>query len=222
MIVFVTATGTDAGKTAFTRGLARAAARAGLDVVAIKPFETGVTSRAHDAEALARAAGRTVEGPWYRAEAPVAPWAATLMGEAPPDWEAIVRCVRQAASEHSLCLVEGAGGVRVPVDSRREVVDLAVELGAAVLVVAPNQLGVLSYSLTAFEHLRSRGLEASLVLRDISFPDVSGATNATILAEKLKLSPARLRFVLDASDDALADAVVADPVLAQMLQSWFS
>ncbi len=222
MIVFVSATGTDAGKTALTRGLARAAARSGLDVVAIKPFETGVASHAHDAEALARAAGRTVAGPWYRARAPVAPWAATLMGEAPPDWEAIVHRLRQVASEHALCLVEGAGGARVPVDPRREVVDLAVELGAAVLVVAPNQLGVLSYTLTAFEHLRARGLEPSLVLREIPAPDPSGATNAAILSEKLQISPARLPFVPSASDDALADAVVMDPVLAQMLQSWSS
>ena len=55
--LFITATGTDCGKTWLTRGLARALTQRGLRVAALKPIETGVVDRPLDATALAQAAG---------------------------------------------------------------------------------------------------------------------------------------------------------------------
>ncbi|MCB9616241.1 MAG: dethiobiotin synthase [Sandaracinus sp.] len=210
MIVLVTATGTDAGKTAFTRGLARALRRRGVDVVAVKPFETGVDQVAEDAAALERAAGVAAPGPWYRASAPVAPWAATLMGEPAPAWEHIVDGLRSLADRHVVTLVEGAGGPRVPIDPEREILDLAVELGAKVLLVAPDTLGVLSFALTAWDAVKARALEAELVLRGVAEPDASARTNALVLNQKLGRACVVLPFVAAVEDDdALADAVEA-------------
>jgi dethiobiotin synthetase len=206
MIVLVTATGTDAGKTTLTRGLARAVRRRGIDVVALKPFETGVETVPVDAVALEQASGARWEGPWYRAKAPVAPWSATLMGEPPPDWDTIVAALRAAADHHAWCLVEGAGGPRVPIDATREVRDLASELGAAVVLVAPDVLGVLSYTFTAVESLTALGNTPIVVLRDVARPDPSATTNAMVLERKLGRAPFRLPFVVG-DDDALADAV---------------
>lgn len=206
MIVLVTATGTDAGKTTLTRGLARAARRRGIDVVAIKPFETGVTQEASDAAALEAASGARWVGPWFRAKAPVAPWAATLMGEPPPDWDGIVTAIRGAARHHAWCLVEGAGGARVPIDATHEVRDLAVELDARVVLVAPDTLGVLSHTLAAVEALSSLKHPPIVVLRAIAHRDPSVATNGLILERKLGRLPFRMPF-LEGDDDALAEAV---------------
>lgn len=206
MIVLVTATGTDAGKTTLTRGLARAARRRGIDVVGIKPFETGVAGTAVDAEALERAAGAVWPGPWFRAASPVAPWAATEMGEGAVDWDGIVDALRAAGRRHELVLVEGAGGVRVPIDAEREVRDLARALDARVLLVAPDVLGVLSYVLTAVEALAAFGATPEVVLRAAPSPDPSTATNVVLLEKKLGRRIHRFPFV-DGDDDAMADAV---------------
>ena len=206
MIVLVTATGTDAGKTTLTRGLARAARRRGIDVVGIKPFETGVSGTAVDAVALERAAGAAWTGPWFRAGSPVAPWAATTMGEGAADWDGIVDALRNAAHRHELVLVEGAGGVRVPIDAEHEVRDLARALDARVLLVAPDVLGVLSYTLTAVDALRAAGVSPEVVLRAAPSPDPSSATNGALLEKKLARRVHRFPYV-DGADDALAEAV---------------
>lgn len=206
MIVLVTATGTDAGKTTLTRGLARAARRRGIDVVAIKPFETGVTHAALDAAALEAAGGARWVGPWFRALAPVAPWAATTLGEATVDWDGIVDAIRAAGQQHELVLVEGAGGVRVPIDAEHEVRDLARVLDARVLLVAPDLLGVLSYVLTAVDALWGFGATPEVVLRATPSPDLSTATNGTLLQSKLGRPIHRFPHV-DGDDDALANAV---------------
>lgn len=206
MIVLVTATGTDAGKTTLTRGLARAARGRGIDVVGIKPFETGVATTAVDAQALDRAAGVTWPGPWFRAASPVAPWAATTSGEGRVDWDGIVDALRAASRRHDLVLVEGAGGVRVPIDAEREVRDLAPALDARVLLVAPDVLGVLSYVLTAVEALGAVGATPDVVLRATPRPDPSTATNAALLERKLGRPIRRFPFV-EGDDDAVARAV---------------
>ena len=206
MIVLVTATGTDAGKTTLTRGLARAARLRGVDVVGIKPFETGVSESAVDAVALEHAAGAAWAGPWFRAASPVAPWAATTMGEGAVDWDGIVHALRAAGDRHELVLVEGAGGVRVPVDAEHEVRDLARVLDARVLLVAPDVLGVLSYALTAVDALRAVGVVPEVVLRAAPTPDPSSATNGALLEKKLGRRVHRFPY-LDGADDALAGAV---------------
>lgn len=217
MIGFVTGTGTDAGKTAVTRGLARAMRRRGRSVVAIKPFETGCDPEARDADALASAAGGVVPGPWYRARRPVAPWAATLAGEAPPEWDVIVEALAARASEVDVALVEGAGGVLVPVDAEHDVIDLATALGARVLLVAPDSLGVISAVATAMESLARRGLGAEVVLRSVAQPDPSAASNRAILEARLGAVVRAFPWVASADDEGLADAAEAAGLVDALL-----
>jgi dethiobiotin synthetase len=98
----------------------------------------------------------------------------------------------------------------VPLDPKHEILDLAVELGAKVLLVAPDTLGVLSFALTAWDAVLARGLEAELVLRGLAKPDPSTRTNAHVLNQKLGQTCVALPFVPALEDDdALADAVEA-------------
>lgn len=231
-MLFVTGTGTGAGKTWVTRGLAAAAVRSGRQVAALKPYESGCAAGVAaaspllgaDAEALARASGRpdlAAAGAFYRARLPLAPWAATLAGEPPPPSIADLAAEVQALSTHAeLTLVEGAGGLLVPVDEENDVADLAVALGAPLLIVAGDCLGVLSHTLTAVEAAARRGLEiVAVVLTPAAgyddqegqegekAEDPSRVYNQAILAARLD-TPVLTIGRTNNDDLALADAVI--------------
>lgn len=209
MRLFVSGTGTGVGKTWLTRGLARALGRTGADVVALKPVETGCDPEPRDAIALARACGRaevaTAEG-FYRARAALAPLAASMEGARAPDLDAIV--ARTLALEATITLIEGAGGVLVPLDEEHDMLDLARALDARIVLVARDELGVLSHVLTAALAARSRALElAAVVLTRAGDVDASTRTNAAILAARLSCPLFSFSCAAD-DDDALADAAL--------------
>jgi dethiobiotin synthetase len=213
--LFVSGTGTGVGKTWVTRGLARALARRGAAVVAVKPLETGCEPDPADAVALARACGRPelAQAPGlYRARLPLAPWAATLEGEPPPDLDALVRTTRDLMAAADVALVEGAGGVRVPLDDERDVLDLVAALELPLLLVATDQLGVLSHALTAYEASIAHGVTVAAVVLTRGGRDPSCRTNARILAERLPCPVLAFPPVEHDDDDSLADA--AEPLLA--------
>lgn len=216
-VLFITGTGTGVGKTWVTRGLARALARQGADIVAIKPVETGCDPDPADALALARACNRPelAHAPGlYRARAALAPRAATLEGEAPASLESIAEATRALCRSAELALVEGAGGLLVPLDATRDMADLALALDAELLLVGEDRLGVLSHALTAAAAAEARGLKLrALVLTRQAAPDPSSRTNAPILAERLPCPV--IPFPPTANDDdALAHA--AAPILAAL------
>lgn len=188
--VFITSTGTGAGKSFVARGIAASLRLAGVRVAALKPLETGCDPAPLDAIALAEASGVDAfvdDAGFYRAHLPAAPFAATLQGEPPADFERIARRVRTISSDFAFTIVEGAGGLLVPLDAQRDIADLASALAYPLLLVAPNRLGVLSHVRTTFEAASTRKLPiAAIVLTEIdSAPDSSSATNAVILEQRL-------------------------------------
>lgn len=210
--LFVTATGTGAGKTFLARGLARALVSRGARVAALKPLETGcVDGLALDAVALARAAGRpelaTAAG-LYRARLAAAPYAATLAGEAPvPSTRALVRAIADACAGASHAVVEGAGGLLVPLDHARTTADLIRALRLPAVVVAPDVLGVLSHVLTLEQAARALDVPvAGVILSRFPAADISRTNNAQILRERLDV-PVFILDPCDDDDDALAAAV---------------
>jgi dethiobiotin synthetase len=210
--LFITATGTGVGKTFISRGLARALTARGGRVAALKPLETGcVDGHADDATALAHAARRpelaTAAG-FYRATLPAAPYAAHLAGETVvPPTDALVKAIRDASAGASYTLVEGAGGLLVPLDATRTTADLIRALGIPALVIAPDTLGVLSHVFTLTHTADVLGIPlAAIVLSQHGPGDASRATNARILAERLPI-PVYVIPPTAHDDDALAKAV---------------
>jgi dethiobiotin synthetase len=220
---FVTATGTGAGKTYVTRGIVHSLLRAGTRPIALKPFETGVDPDPLDALALANACGQprlAAEPRFYRAQAPLAPYAASLQhAVAAPDLARIAERIRELASDADSVWIEGAGGLLVPLDAQHTVADFAALLEWPIVLVAPDRLGVLSHVLTAIESAERRGLAVGAVVlarlaaeRD----DSSTHTNAFILEERLMRPILRFEHCGD-DDDELADAAEACGVLAALL-----
>jgi dethiobiotin synthetase len=219
---FITGTGTGVGKTFLGRGIARALRRGGNHPIALKPIETGVNPEPLDAHALARACGRPelANAPgFYRAALPLAPYAVSLItNHPPPDRPRIVERVRECARSGDSLWVEGAGGLLVPLDASATMAELAQQLALPLLIVAQNQLGVLSHVLTCVECARHRELDVAAVVL-ISQPtrvgDASESHNGAILEERLGC--AVLSFPLCADDDdELADAVEACALMSVM------
>ncbi|MFN7701727.1 MAG: dethiobiotin synthase [Deltaproteobacteria bacterium] len=208
--LFLTATGTDCGKTWLGRGLARSLASRGLRVAALKPLETDVRELARDATALARAAGDpalATHGVRYRA--PLSPWAAARAeGRTVPSPAHLAADAHQRARGYDVVLVEGAGGLLVPLDETSSVADLAGELGFPLVLVGRDALGTLSHVLTAWESAERRRLPVRAVVLTRgpwSEGDPSTETNASFLGGRLPV-PVLVYAASRDDDDALAAA----------------
>lgn len=179
-------------------------------MAAVKPIETGVDNVAHDAEALAKACAQPELARalgFYRAKAPLSPLAASLEGEAAcPSPKQLAADCRAASSTAKLLIVEGAGGLKVPLDGAYTTADLIRELEATAILVAPNELGVLSHVLTAIDSARVESVRVgAIVLVDRREPDLASRTNARILEAKTGLTVFVFPQTED-NDDALASA----------------
>jgi dethiobiotin synthetase len=210
--VFVSGVSTAVGKTYLSRGITRALQRRGRAVAALKPIETGVTNEPADAVALARACARPElarASGLYRHPLPLAPYAASLQsGSPPPSVPKLADRVRELAAGTDHLIVEGAGGLLVPLDARHSTADLVAAIALPLLLVARDELGVLASVLSCVESARARNLDiAAIVLtqhRELDLDlDPSPLTNQRILAERLALPVLRFGPCND-DDDALA------------------
>jgi dethiobiotin synthase len=215
--LFVSATGTDSGKTYLTRGLASLLRRKGARVAAVKPLETGCDPDPLDALKLGQACGHPElahDPAFFRVKPPLAPYAAMLTGAPAPDLSAIATRIKALSGDFEWLLVEGAGGLLVPLDRTRDMADLAAALAYPLLIAAPNRLGVLSHVRATVESALARGLLlAAIVLTEPDAnPDLSSETNLQILRERLALPV--LSFPNCSDDDAvLGDAVEVSGLL---------
>lgn len=172
---FVTGSGTDVGKTFAACGLLHGARKAGYATQAYKPVAAGIEHAAEgDAPELLAALGRAVTeeeaallNPW-RFKAPMAPNMAAKLEGRPIDFEALVawtRGVMQATQ--GLTLIEGVGGLMVPLDDTHTVRDWMVALGLPVVLVTGSYLGALNHTLMTLELLRAAKLKvAALVISE--------------------------------------------------------
>jgi dethiobiotin synthetase len=180
--IFITATGTDIGKTFVAAGLIRHCRAAGRTVDALKPVATGfdpADAAASDPGVLLAALGRPVKSteiariaPW-RFSAPLSPDMAARRENRAVDFEALVAFSRGATTNaEGTLLVEGIGGVMVPLDGKHTVLDWMAELAIPVVLTAGSYLGSLSHTLTALDALRRR----NLVVKALVVNETPGST----------------------------------------------
>jgi dethiobiotin synthetase len=182
--LFVTATGTDIGKSFVTAGLIRHLRAAGRAIAAIKPVVSGFDPESwqeSDPAVLLAALGRPVtlaeaEGisPW-RFRAPISPhMAAGREGRAIVFQEVVEFCRRAMAARKGVLLIEGIGGIMVPLDDRRTVLDWMSVLRIPIILVTGTYVGTMSHTLTALEVLARRNLNVAVVV--VSESEGSAAT----------------------------------------------
>ncbi len=169
--VFITGTDTGVGKTLVTAALALCLKRRGVAVGVMKPVETGYGAEGaagSDAARLYAAAGMTdpVEAMSpYRFPDPLAPLDAARRAGTTIRMDNIVSAFRALAARHAYMLVEGAGGVRVPISERTDMRDLIRQLGLPVIVVGRTTIGSVNHVLLTVEALaRHRIAIAGIIL----------------------------------------------------------
>jgi dethiobiotin synthetase len=202
--LFVTATDTGVGKTEVACALVAAARARGVDAVGMKPAQSGVVAgEATDAERLREAAGAVepIEAVCpYAFAAPLAPAVAARVEGRAVSFDRVLEAARALASRHAAVVVEGAGGLLVPLTERETYADLAVALALPVLVVARAGLGTVNHTALTVEALRRRGLAVAAIVLNRTAPedDPSVPHNAGEIARLTGIAPvATLPFVAD-------------------------
>lgn len=184
---FITATSTDAGKTIVTAALLRAMRKRGINAVAAKPIQTGCLRTddgrlaVPDVEVYQKAvadldldyATLPAEDVCpYRFEPACSPHLAAEMaaGLCDIDIEVVLDSVGRLAEKFDTVLVEGAGGVLVPLSEDHSMLDLMRRLNLPVLVVVENRLGCINHARLTIRTLRAEGIDVLGVVLNQTTP----------------------------------------------------
>lgn len=161
-VLVVTGTGTGVGKTVVTAAIAALAVASGRRVAVVKVTQTGVgPGQPGDVDEVRRLVGWPITGrELARYPEPLAPaTAARRAGLVPVTPATAVAATQDLAAVHDLVLLEGTGGLLVPLDGGgATLADVAAALAAPVLVVVAAGLGTLNHTALTAEALRARGL----------------------------------------------------------------
>lgn len=219
--LFITGTDTEVGKTFVSCALARLFRRRGVDVGVMKPVASGAAKRdgrlvSEDALRLKGASGspdplEAINPILFRP--PLAPVPAAAMDGKTVDLADARGRFEEMAARHEAMLVEGVGGLLVPLVRGTTVADFAADLGLPLLIVARPALGTVNHTLLTAEAARRRGLAVAGVVFSASTPQPPGdaeRTGPTEIAEEGGLEILGNLPCFDLGDppdyDALADA----------------
>jgi len=164
--LFITATSTDVGKTHTTIELIKRVAKRGLKVGVCKPIETGVVDMAHDATKLLKASQEvnsdfkslsSLDITAYTFELPAAPFCADI--DDTIEIEQIIKKIDELSKLCDILIIEGAGGLMVPITQNFMMIDLIKRLDIYTLLVTPSRLGCINDTLLSIEALKSKDIE---------------------------------------------------------------
>ncbi len=189
--LLVTGTDTGVGKTFITYNLALTLKEKGINVGCFKPVETYVKDVPEDGNLLAKATGQNVdEVVPVRYRLPLAPYAAQMEEKKTFSVEELKELYEKLKSKYDVLLVEGAGGIAVPLQRNYTYGDLAKDWNLDVIIVARAGLGTLNHTYLTWYFARSIGLNVvSIVLNGFTGEDISERTNPIIVEEMTGLKP---------------------------------
>ena len=167
--IFVTGTDTGVGKTVITAGIVRWLRQQGIDAVPMKPVQTGAARQGRrlispDLEFCLAASGIKPDTDELKLMLPYAyepacsPHLAGRLAGKYPEIPQIVKCADKLLKRHQAIVVEGAGGIMVPLNERQTMLDLMAALNYPVVVVSRFGLGTINHTLLSVQALRAAGL----------------------------------------------------------------
>jgi dethiobiotin synthetase len=224
---FIAGTDTAAGKTVLAGAVTAAARARGIDVAPLKPVITGLEDPTPpewppDHELLARAAGRSPDEVALVGYRPaVSPHLAAQLAGSPIDPAKLERQILAAGAQAELVVVEGVGGLLVPMSDGYDVRRLARSLRLPVLIAARPGLGTINHTLLTLEAARSAGLEVTAVVLTPwpESPGVVESSNRATIADLGGVPVEVLPPVARAHPRLLAKAAQSLP-LDQWLSRW--
>ncbi|WP_027965857.1 dethiobiotin synthase [Halomonas halocynthiae] len=198
--LFMTGTDTDAGKTLAASGLLYAARQQGLTTLGLKPVASGSEAsgdglRNADALVLQRQSDPAVEYDTvncFTFAPAIAPHLAAEEAGCDLDAIAIIAALKQtlAKTPRDFCVIEGAGGWRVPLNTRQDFSDLAAGLNVPVILVVGLKLGCLNHARLSAEAIAADGLHligwvGSEVASEFAADKTRFSANVAFLSETL-------------------------------------
>ena len=161
--IFVTGTDTGVGKTYVAAGIARALRRRGVDVGVMKPVASGVVRGVSEDAALLKAAAGVRDALQFinpiGLQPPLAPSVAARILKATVDLRRVWFAYGTLAARHDCMIVEGVGGLLVPLLDRVPVAHLAARLGLPLVIVTRPTLGTINHTALTVHAARSWGLK---------------------------------------------------------------
>ena len=181
--IFITGTGTEIGKTVIAGGLAASLKQAGMNVGVMKPISTGNTA---DAQFLKHAAQvddeRSLINPIYLRH-PLAPSVAARMEGREIDVSCVETAFAELRQKYDFMIVEGVGGIAVPIQDDFLVVHLIKRLQLPILIVAQVGLGTLNHTLLTVAYARQFELQITGIVLNGLCAETAGLAEATNPAE---------------------------------------
>jgi dethiobiotin synthetase len=189
-ITFITGTDTGIGKTLLTALLLRHLRRRGCHALGMKPFCGGDRADAGLLRAVQDEELTTEEvNPFYFTE-PLAPLAAARIHRQSIPLQEVLRRILRVSGRCQCLLIEGVGGLLVPLGEGYSVADLISKLNCQVIVVSANRLGTLNHTLLTVRALQHLGIKTiKVVLMGQRQPDPSSDSNRQMLVELLGQVP---------------------------------
>ncbi len=186
--IFVTGTGTEIGKTVIAGGLAAVLKQTGIDVGVMKPISTGDTT---DAQFLKHAAQvddeLSVINPIFLRH-PLAPSVAARIEDRDIDLRSVETAFATLGQRYDFVIVEGVGGIAVPIRDDFLVVQLIQQLQLPILIVATTGLGTLNHTLLTVAFAQQFNIQiAGIVLNGLR-QETAGLAEATNPVEIEKLT----------------------------------
>jgi len=182
--IFVTGTDTGVGKTLLTGLLVAHLLNRGRRAIALKPFCSGGMDDVEFLYAVqAGAVAREEINPFYFPE-PVAPLVSARLHRRSIRLEDVTRRIQGAGASYEYIIIEGSGGLLVPLGAGFNVRDLIQDLGCEVILVSQNRLGTINQTLLTLEGLNSRRCgPVRIVLMQPGKGDFSARFNLKLLRE---------------------------------------
>lgn len=171
--LFVTGTDTNIGKTFISCLITNVLKEHGVDVGVMKPFATShkrysTTFGSEDAWRLSRAA--KVVDPYdlinpYFYQIGTAPFlAATMSGRPTPNLGSVVTKLRRLSTQHEFLVVEGIGGVMVPISRNKTILDFIKMVGFPAIIVTSPKLGTINHTLLTFQACLNRKIRVDAII----------------------------------------------------------
>lgn len=197
MHLLVTGTDTGVGKTFITYNLALALKRKGARVACYKPVETGVEELPQDGVLLSKATGQPLhEVVPLTFKLPLAPYSATLEEGSEVNLEFLKNGFYELVQRYDVVLVEGAGGLSVPLLKDYDYSDLAKDWGLELLIVARATLGTINHTYLTYTYAVSKGLKVKgVVMNGFKGEDISERTNPKVVYERTGVEPLKIPYI---------------------------
>ena len=185
--LFITATDTGVGKTTISYALAKTLIEKGLKVAYFKPVETGANPIPEDATLLSKLTCQPIdEVVLYTFKNPVAPYVATIMEDGDVDLDKIIKHYEYLVQKYDFVIVEGAGGVLVPIKENYTYRELIKDLNISVLLVSRASLGTINHTLLTLEALKDANI-LGVVMNGFTGKDISEEKNPEVIEKFSKV-----------------------------------